>query len=321
MAKAGLTANTRVGLLSGSDVFLRDEHTAALKRALEKEHGQIDVARFDGSTAPVADVLDECRSFGLMAGYKLVIVDEADQLAGAEERREAMIRYVENAGDAATLLLRAPKFLKSKLRDAIEKHGVLIDCSPPDESKAAIWIAKRAKQRHGAEMAPEAARMLVAAHGADLGKLDAEAGKLATAAGDGGAITPDLVAQLGGGAREISPFAIQGALLSGNAAYAIHAVRDVLDNAPRDAHVPLGIAAMQAAAKLHEQAATGRPAKSWGELGDALSRARGRLSVDEAKRLFDLAIQADVNGKSGVGEPDRNLEILAAEFSRALSGR
>src|SRR5207253_8118234 len=52
---------------------------------LTKAHGEIDSFRFDGASASAAEVLDECRTFGLMRQQKLVIVDNADALLKSPE--------------------------------------------------------------------------------------------------------------------------------------------------------------------------------------------------------------------------------------------
>ena len=69
---APLDADARVVVLHGKDAHQRSEHTAALRKALEARDPDLDVLTFDGQSAKAADVLDECRSFGLMARHKLV---------------------------------------------------------------------------------------------------------------------------------------------------------------------------------------------------------------------------------------------------------
>jgi len=77
-----LAAGMPVVILYGKDDFLRQQYTSQLKHELDEVHGSdgVQVVRFDGATAQVADILDECRSMGLMTAHKLVIVDSADEL-------------------------------------------------------------------------------------------------------------------------------------------------------------------------------------------------------------------------------------------------
>ncbi|HVZ94891.1 MAG TPA: hypothetical protein VG797_10310, partial [Phycisphaerales bacterium] len=75
----------RVVAFVGSDAFLREERTRGLIAGIESEHGPVQVMRFDGNTCAIGDVLDECRSMGLLADRKVVVVDEADVLLKSSE--------------------------------------------------------------------------------------------------------------------------------------------------------------------------------------------------------------------------------------------
>ena len=74
------SAAMRIVILRGPDAYLQRSHRAALKAALDAEHGEIAVFPFDGRSTPPATILDELRSFGLMHAHKLVVVTDADQL-------------------------------------------------------------------------------------------------------------------------------------------------------------------------------------------------------------------------------------------------
>lgn len=289
------TAEQRVVLLSGADVFLAAEWQASLRRALEKAHGPIDTFTLQGPSIQPADLLDECRSYGLMAGHKLVVLDEAEAFLAAEDRREKLVAYAAAPAQAATLVIRGVSRAYPRLSAAVvEGGGVVVDCKPPDEARAIDWIIRRTAKRHNAELPPDVARAMVAQLGPDLGKLDAEAAKFAVAAGPGERITMEIAAALGGGRREVNPFWVQNALGSGDPAAALRAVREVHLTSPRDAYVPLAIAAARLAADRHARASPNQ--------------------LPAAKAMLDLALQADVNNKSGIGDPVRTMEILALRF-------
>lgn len=309
----------RIALLKGPETLLRDEHTDSIRAELAKEHGDIDTVRLDGGSAALADVLDECRSFGLMAPYKLVIVDDADELCAAEDRREVLIRYAHAPSEAATLVLRAGPFNFPKLEKAIAAAGVLLPCAVETVKDLGAWITRRAKQHHKAAIEPDAVALLTERHRDSLAKIDAELAKLAGAAA-GKPITAALARELGGGHREMDPFKIQAALLSGDPTTTLRGIRDVLDNARTQASIPVGIAALQTAVNLHEMALTGR-SKAWGDTAALLGRYRGKLHPIDAKALLNVALTVDVHNKSGVGDPVRNLEMLALRFAETLAGR
>ena len=322
-----LTADVRVGLLAGKDHFMRTEHTAALRAALREAHGDIDEFRFDGARAEPAEVLDECRSFGLMSGHKLVVVDEAEEFV-REDTRPMLERYTESPADGATLLLRAERKLTGNLPKAIGAAGGYVECDPPGEDQAVRWAIKRAGKQHGAGLDPAAARALVDRLGPDLGRIDAELGKLAVAAGAGGTITTEHLAELGAGTRAFEPWAVQEGMATGDPERALARVREILDEAPKDLTYPAMLAAVQLAQKLHGAAeglaagerpdAVARANKLWGPARDPVLAAARRTGPDAARRLFLLVLDAQGRTMSGLGTTRRALELAALRIASRL---
>lgn len=315
--------------LVGKEIFLRTEHTAALKAALENAHGQVDVVRFDGDSASAAEVLDECRSFGLLAGHKMVVVDESDRLLNTESR-PLFERYCESPCEGATLVLRAEKWNRGKLDKLIDAAGSFVKCDAVDDAKATAWAGRRCAQKHGHPIEGDAARALISKLGTDLGRIDAELAKLAAGIEDDLPITRAHVVELVGQTREEELWSVQAEILSGDCERAIGYVRRLLDGAPRDAAVPVTFACVDLARKLAGLSAAkaqGRDARSaakdlkiWGPGQQEMLRAAGRMSPGEAQRLLARAIDADAAQKSGLGRPDRVLERLALRMTRACAG-
>ncbi|MEQ8768985.1 MAG: DNA polymerase III subunit delta [Phycisphaerales bacterium] len=323
------TADDAVVALVGREIFLRTEHTAALKRALEEAHGQVDVVRFDGESASAAEVLDECRSFGLLAGHKMVVVDEADQILLAEAR-PLFERYCEAPCEGATLVLRTEKWNKGKLDKLIDAVGAIVRCDGVDEAKAVAWAGRRCAQKHGRAIDGDAARLLISKLGTDLGRIDAELAKLAAGVPEKLPVTRDHVVELVGQTREEELWSVQAEILSGDCERAIGYVRRLLDGAPRDAAVPVTYACVDLARKLAGLSAAkaqGRDARSaakelkiWGPGQQEIMRVVGRMSPADARRLLARAVDADAAQKSGLGRPDRVLERLALTMTRACAG-
>lgn len=315
----------RVVVLHGKDAFLRLDATARIRKALAEAHGEVDVISFDGQSAQVADVLDECRSFGLMQQHKLVVVDNADQLV-KEAARPLMERYAESPCEEATLLLRCDKWNSGKNLDgAIGRVGVMCPCDGVGSGDAVAWIGRNCKARHGSAIDRPAAQLLVDRLGPDLGRIDSELGKLAVSADR---ITTDLVAELVGVSRTENPWEIQSVLLSGDAPAILHYLRLVLDNAPRDAHIPVIFAYADLAKKLHgmavahaqrvsPQSAAGR-LRLWGPARDALIQVAPRLRPRRTQALLRECVEADQGLKSGLGEPHRVLERLGLRFATVV---
>jgi len=325
-------ASHRVVVLHGKEAFLRSEHTATLREKLAEAFGEVDVARFNGDDPLMraVDVLDECRSFGLMAPHKLVILDEADKVIG-EATRPAFERYAEAPSESATLVFRAQTWRKGNLDKAIEKVGVIIGCDTPSESDAVRWCGRRCEKRHGATIDPRAAAALVQRVGTDLSRLDTELEKLALGVGPGGTITPEHVGELVGRTREEEVWSIQSELLSGDPERALVQLRAILDNAPREAHVPVMWACTDLARKIHTASRALRSGmgphqvaqelRLWGPSRDQVLSAAGRLEPREARALLDACVAGDRAGKSGLGSPSRTLERLAIRFAGVARAR
>ena len=323
-----LDASTRVAVVYGPEVFLRSLYTQQLKDALAKAHGEFDVLHFDGASAPAADVLDECRSFGLMAQHKLVIVDNADQFV-KEANRPLVERYAESPAEGATLLLRADKWNKGKLDAMIEEAGSIIHCEPPREADAAAWAITRCQKRYNATIDKQAVAMLIDRLGSDLGRIDSELAKLTTAAGDGKPVTPDLVREFTGVTREDEAWSIQQVLLTGEPERATRRLRDILDVSD-ESNVPVSFAMMDLARKLHGVAAglkAGarpgdliRPFRFYGFIPEPIMDAARRCPPAALAKLLADTVAADVRQKSGLGEPGRTLEMNVLRFTHPAFG-
>jgi len=318
-------AEDRVVVLVGKELFLRSQYTSMLREKLVEAHGEIETFKFSGETAEPAMVLDECRSFGLMASHKLVIVDEADQFVKADTR-PMLERYAQNPSEQATLVLRGAKWNKGKLDDAIAQAGLILRCDDVEPAVAVRWAQARAGKAYESSIDPRAASALVERLGADLGKIDSELSKLATAAGKGNAITIELIVELVGMTREDDVWAIQEVLLCGDATRTLKELHVILNNSGKGTHVPVSFACCDLARKLMgiaqgmEQGlnanALAKEMKLWGPSRDPIMHAARRVGAMRARKLFDECVRADVALKSSMGTPMRTLEMLALSFSR-----
>lgn len=318
-------------VLHGPEQYIKSELTTALREELNEARGDVEVFTFDGERDEIADVLDECRSFGLMQTHKLVLVDHADQLV-KDTNRPLVERYAESPSDLATLVLRCATWHKGNLDKLIASAGgTVFKCDVPSERDAISWAGRRAKSKHGASISADAARLLIERLGADLGRIDSELGKLAVAAGQGGSITPQLVAEFVGATREEEVWSIQQPLLSGDPERAIGHLRAILDHGPRDAAIPVMFACVDLAKKLHlacNALASGMPPQGvskhvglWGPAQSAILGAAGRLSPARATELFREAVDSDQRSKSGLGDPKRLVERLALKLCLAVRSR
>jgi len=313
--------------LSGADDHLRTLRTRQIRDALRDAHGEFEEFRFAGGETTIADVLDECRSFGLMQQHKLVIVDDADELLQAEENRDILRRYLDSPVDMATLMLRCASWgQEKKVRQAIEKVGAFIDCSSPDDAAATAWAQGRAQKEQGVTLDRACAALLVERLGPALGPLEATIAKLAAMARADGetTITRDLINQVVEPSREEKAWEIQRELLSGNPERAVHGLRNAIGPW---GHAPEFVSwvMIDLARKLHGAAAmleSGQNERSvtgalrlFGSGAQPLLQAARTGGATRCADLLREAIESVRRVRTGLGTTERSLETLALRFA------
>jgi len=319
------TAEDRVVVLVGKELFLRTEYTDYLRKLLKAAHGDCEFVKFEGEQANPAEVLDECRSFGLMATHKLIVVDEADSFVNTNTR-PMLERYCQSPSQQATLVLRANTWRTGNLDKLIEKIGAVIKCDEVDADMAAKWAVRRAEKTHRAKIDLRTAYLLIERSGCDLGRLDSDLGKLAAAAGEGGAITPQLINELVGLTREEDAWGLQSLVLAGDPATLLKELRVVMGNSKSDMSVVVCYALTDLARKLAWAAEGLGQRKSpvqiskelglWNDAQGAIIDAARRIGPAKARRLFDRAIGVDAGIKSGL-DAEIAIETLALEMVTA----
>ena len=321
----------RIVVLTGKDAFLRLERSRALQDALVAAHGQVDRFDLDGAGASLSSVLDELRSYGLLSQHKLVVVDNAEQFLGAEDRRRAMERYAESPQPESTLLMRAgQRWNPGRFDKLVEAAGgAVLKCEPPAEADAIRWCGERARARHGATLAAGAAELLVQKIGPDLARLDSEIAKLAAAAAPATAIDRTLVAQFVGLSREEQAWELQSAILQGGAPGALAK----LDELVRVSEVPavmIGWTMTDLMRKVHDASrllaagendfAVAKQLRIWGDSQRPLLAAARRIGPRAAAALLDECVRTDARTKSGLSAvPGRPVEGLAVTLGRRVA--
>ncbi|MEL6499505.1 MAG: DNA polymerase III subunit delta [Planctomycetota bacterium] len=319
-----LDPSTPILVLHGKEAFLRADYTRQLKAKLLETHGDLETVHFDGLTDAPADVLDECRSFGLMQQHKLVVADNADQLIKGDAR-PLMERYAESPVEAATLVLRCDTWNRGNLDKLITgAGGEIVKCEDLPVAQALAWATNRAAEAHGVKLARDAGQLLIERVGGDLGRIDSELAKLAVEA-DKGTITADQVGELVGMTREEQVWKIQELILTAGPEELLSQLRVILDNSKQDQTVVTFYAAMDLCRKLHaaargfEQRANpadiAKRLKLWGPSRDAILGIARRIDPNEAAALLTRAVDADRRSKSGLGKPTRTLEMLSLEVA------
>lgn len=325
---ATFSGDERFVVFCGKESFLHGELTRGLRQALEARSGnEVETVRYEGQRAPLADVLDELRSFGLMQQHKLVVVTEAD--AFVKSHREALERYAQNTVDTATLLLRADTWYKGKLDKLIEAApGKIVKCDQYARPQVERWLTGRAAEVHKVKLARDAMSLLLEHIGCDLGRLDAEIGKLAVGMEPGGTIAVEQVRILAGFASDEKAWEIQDALLSGDPRKALEKLHELVDLARHDP-VPVGWFVSDLMRKLHHAAAMAAEGARENDICSTLKiwprerqqpfvNSARRLGTSRAARLLAMAIELDRRAKSGFGNGLTGLERFCVRFTAAI---
>ncbi len=321
----------RAALYVGKEAYLRRARVEALRAAIEAAGEEVEVLTFDGTTATLGDVFDECTSFGLLQQYKIVIVDNAEAWVKKTEEDDKRRKRVEtfikegHVPDSVTLVLRSETWRAGNLDKIIASVGVIHRCDEVSEGEARSWVTKRCEQRLNCSIKREAADLLVSRTGPDLARLASELDKLSASVGAGGVIGSDDVVSLVGVSAEEEVWLIQSLLARGNAEATIAKLHDLL-TVSRASPVPLCWAYADMFRKLAliaELVASGqamgsacRAAKVWGPTQDAATRLVGRHPVRAFTDLAAAAVEVDSRGKSGRGDQVLALEVLTVRFAR-----
>lgn len=328
-----LGVESRLVILHGKESFLRSGYTDQIRTMIEALGVPIDVIRFDGESAAIGDVLDECRSLGLMGQHKLVVVDRADELAkssddshpgGTLRPRDMLERYAQAPEAGTTLILRSETWRPGKLDKLVEKVGTIIKCDELTPQRAMAAVGKRAKETFGVSIEPAAVDALVEQVGVDLSRLSSELGKLAAGAGKGGTITLASVRQMVGMSREDKAWTIQDVLLDANPQLALLKLHELIEISRVDL-VPIRWACVDLARKLHavsREIESGVPAqvagksqRLWGPSGQAVRSVAKRAGARRLASLLHDAVATDVRAKTGQGDAVRGLERLILRFA------
>ena len=315
----GKAAAKPVYVLFGQDAFLCDAHRREIiQLALGDADPQVCLSTLD-ATAELAEVLDELRTLPFLAPRRVVIVRDADAFVGAY--RGQLEDYLRSPTQTATLVLMVSSWPKTtRLFKLVQQIGQAIDCNTPQRG-VQQWLARSAGKR-GKKMAPDAAELLVAWLGNDLAVLHEELEKLVLYVGQRDSITAEDVSALVTATAGAGAFALNDALVAGNAQAGLAALDGMLTARGEEFRV-LGMIAshLRRALRAQQLAAAGKPPE--GVLNPKMPyRAKNaflamlrRRPLAALQADFRRLIRADLGMKSGL-EPKATLQELVVELCR-----
>lgn len=311
--------------LAGDELFLKRHVLAALRaKVLGPEGSEFGPSTIAGDKAIWAAVHDELETLPLLSPRRFVVVENADPFVTRERAR--LEKYVAQPSAVGVLVLDVTTWpSNTRLAKLLPDEATLV-CKTPAAHRLPEWCRAWASARHGKELAPAAAQLLVELVGAEMGMLDQELAKLALYAGDALRIESADVDVLVGHSREENTWKVFDLIGAGQGGAALTLLGHLFDQG-EDALRLLGAFSLQ----LRRLAQVARLSAGGLPLNAALDQANippfarraaetqlrhlGRRRLD---RLYDWLLETDLGLKGASALPPRTLiERLVVRLARA----
>ncbi len=205
-----------VYLLQGEEPYYIDEISDYMEKNLlsDAEKG-FNQSIFYGKDSNPISIAESCMRFPMMADRQLIIVKEAQSL----QKIETLSSYADKPL-ASTVLVLNYKYKKldsrTKLYKAIKKNGVIFTSDKIRDYQLPNWIDHYLEQRNFS-ISPQAAQILIAYLGTDLGKVSNELEKLVIAVKNTNKITAEHIEENIGVSKDFNVLELQNALGQKNA--------------------------------------------------------------------------------------------------------
>ncbi len=202
--------------IHGDEPFYIEQLADALEKAVvpesEKSFNQFVVF---GKDLEVGAVVNYARRFPFMAERQLVLVKEAQQVAGIDNKdKNALLeQYALNPLPSTVLAIcfQGNFDARKSLPKSFEKNGVLVQSKKMYDNKLPDWVAEYIRSR-GAKVSPKAIQMLVEYIGNDLKRIASEVDKMLLNLTVAEEISAAVVEKYVGISKEYNVFELQKAL-------------------------------------------------------------------------------------------------------------
>jgi DNA polymerase III subunit delta len=203
--------------IHGDEPYYIEQIADALEKAVvpeaEKSFNQFVVF---GKDLDIGAVLNYARRFPFMAERQLVLVKEAQQVAGIDNKEKYAIleQYAQNPLPSTVLVLcfQGNFDARKSLPKVFEKSGVLVHSKKMYDNKLPDWLAEYIRSK-GSKVSPKAIQMLVEFVGNDLKRLASEVDKMLLNLTLADEISAAVVEKYVGISKEYNVFELQKALM------------------------------------------------------------------------------------------------------------
>jgi DNA polymerase III subunit delta len=309
-------------LLYGADELARAEALAELKSALPADLADLNLTILEGRRLKADALAAACEAFPFLSDRRLVIVEDALKQLKSADVRDAIKAYLPKVPETTDLIFveREDFDKRSALFTFLKKSATVREFLPKEGAELHRWLQERARQLD-AQLAPDAAALLVEFAGNDSRSLYNELRKLAAYVGAGGTIRQDAVRLLVQDSGESSVFAFVDALAARQLGGALTLLHGLLDDGQAPTYL-LFMIARQIRILLQVKELADQRLRA-----DAIAAELGqkpfvvRKALDQAARfqsnallqLHDRLVELDHWSKTGRIEAAAALELLVAE--------
>lgn len=312
-------------VIHGKNTFARRE---AIERIVEREldggDETVNLSPFDGDQVDVAEVLDDVRTYSLLGGRRVVVIEDADGFVS--KHRPVLERYTAAPAETGCLILVCSTFdARTRLFKAVAQIGEIVDCKPLKDHVLDGWIAARALQTYGKRMDRYAAVRLLDHAGSSQEGLDQELAKLSLYVGRREEITADDVDELVGHYREQNVFGVMDAISDGDANKALEQWRQVIASDPAATGRALGGLAwalrrlIDAARRCRAGESVTSIARSQWTRPEVLGPRLKRTSVERCEAQLSDLLAADLDSKTGGATLNVAVERFIVKHSKAVA--
>lgn len=319
-----------VVVLFGPERHLKHEALEAVSRiVLAGEDDSVGLSRYDGKNADLTTIFDELCTVSMWGDRRLVVIDDADEFVS--ENRSQLEKYLDKPARKSVLLLIVKSWPKTtRLAKAVAKIGLDLECAKLTGNQLLRWLAETCQESHDKKLHREAAELLVALAGADLGLLTQELHKLASYVGERPQIVADDVRLLVGGWKAETTWAMTDAVRDGNIAVALVCLDKLLTAGEAPQKIVGGISfVFRKLAQATELARQGISLNAALTQSGVFKRDIGlwahylrRIQRPNAEQLYAWLLEIDAGMKGNSRLPERlQLEQLLLKLSGGMGGK
>ena len=308
-------------LFFGQEAYLVREYTEALtSRVLAAAPRDFNFDRFAMTDRDsLADALGMARTLPVMASYRVVVVQELQELRKADWK--LLEAYVTSPSESTALIATSRDGEPKKFPDFVWKHATAVACAPLEGGNLRGWVA-RAVTEAGYRITDEAIRGLLQDHDPDLRILEREIEKLCTYVGEPGEVSLEDVQAVGQASRQHSLFALSDALGGRQPGPALLEIDHLLNQG----EPPLVVMSMivrhfrllwtikQLVGRGQDRYGIGKTLRLPPNVCRALMAQSGSFSAERLQELYGVAVEADLTFKSTNKPPRAILEGLILQL-------